>query len=74
MKIAGIVIAALSIPGLIGGMGWIVLYFLSQGSLPINGIGSANLLIGGALVLGEVLFLVGGIVIAAVARKPVASF
>ena len=70
MKIAGLVVGLLSIPGLIVGVAWTVVFYVSQGSLPIASLGTGNLLLSATFFVGGVVFLIVGIVLSTIGRRP----
>ena len=68
--LAGILLAVLSVPVGLLGIAWIVVFYVSQGSLPIAALGTWNLLIGFLLWLPSLMMLIVGIVLIVQARRP----
>ncbi len=70
VSLAGILLAVLSVPVGLLGIAWIVVFYVSQGSLPIAALGTWNLLIGFLLWLPSLMMLIVGIVLIVQARRP----
>ena len=69
VSLAGTLLAVLSVPVGLLGIAWIVVFYVSQGSLPIAALGTWNLLIGFLLWLPSLMMLIAGIVLLAQARR-----
>lgn len=61
MRTAGLVLSILGIPGLIIGFLWILIYFVSQGALPIAYLANWNLIIGLIPFLSGLIFGIVGL-------------
>jgi hypothetical protein len=53
---------------LLGGLAWLVIFYVSQGSLPLASLGTGNLLIGATFFVGGIVFVIVGIVLWAISR------
>lgn len=69
MRTAGIVMAVLSAPGLLIGIIWIAVFYVSQATFPIAAIGQWNLIIGALFFISGVAFLIVGVVLLVVAKS-----
>jgi hypothetical protein len=68
VSVGGIVLALLSVPAGFLGVAWIVVFYLTAGSLPIAALGVWNLLLGLVLWLPSLPMLIAGIVLIVRAR------
>lgn len=61
---AGVVLIGLGLLGMPLGLGWIVVYYMTQNGLPLPALGGANVLVGLAVLALGVVALIAGIVVA----------
>jgi hypothetical protein len=69
LVVAGLILTVLGLLGAVVGLGWVVVFYATQGLFPVGDLGSWNLLIGGLQFLGGVLFLIVGLVLIALGRR-----